>query len=541
MAGDRRGVNALPAWFTPLVLAVPVVGVGAFVVTPLVVLTVRAGTALGAALTAARTAEVLAFTIGQAALSTVVAVVLALGPGIVLARHRVAGRRTALSLLTAVFVLPTVVMAAGVGALLPSPLDRGLTAIITAHALFNLAVVVRLVAAVVIPDTAVAAARTLGARPATVVTTIILPVVRPALIAAASIVFAFSFTSYGVVRILGDLGTSTLEVEIWRQAVRLGRVDTAVALTVIQALALGAVVTLGATAARRTAVRWGPGAVASRTPAGPLGSTAVIAIVVIGTAPLVALVHASFRVGGGYSLSGWANLLDDTIRPGLRLGVDPAGALGRSLVTASVAATAAVAVGALTAVGVATSGRIGRVVDAAVMIPLAVSAVTVGLGLVVAFARPPLDWRAAWFMLPLGHALVALPFVLRPVLSAARAVDERVRWAAATLGATPMRALVTGLLPALRRPLTAGAGLAAAVSLGEFGASSVLSRSGGETLPVVIERLLARTGGDFQARGHALAVVLAAVTVALVATVDRGAGDDRVSHPVDGATAGPPW
>ena len=113
------------------------------------------------------------------------------------------------------------------------------------------------------------------------------------------------------------------------------------------------------------------------------------------------------------------------------------------------------------------------------------------------------------------------------------AVD--LRWAAATLGAPPLRAVVTGLLPALRRPLAAGAGLAAAVSLGEFGASSVLSRSGGETLPVVIGRLLARTGGDFQARGHALAVVLAATTVALVAAVDRGSGDVGVPRSDDRA------
>lgn len=529
-------MNALPAWFSPLVLALPLLGVGAFVIAPLIVLGLRSGAALAATVTATRTAEVAAFTVGQALLSTVAAIALGVGPGIVLARHRVPGRRSALSLLTAVFVLPTVVMAAGVRALLPPPLDRGLIAIVVAHALFNLAVVVRMVAAVVIPDTAIAAARTLGARPVTVLLTIVVPVIRPALIAAASIVFAFSFTSYGIVRILGDIGTSTIEVEIWRQAVQLGRVDTAVALTIIQVLALGAVVAIGSRTARRTSLPWGRGAVTGRTPAGLLGSIAVIGVVVIGVAPLAALVHASFRVADGYSLSGWANLLDDTIRPGLRLGLDPVGALVRSLVTAVLAASAAVVIGALAAIGVATSGRVGRIVDVVVMIPLAVSAVTVGLGLVVTFARAPIDWRAAWFMLPLGHALVALPFVLRAVLGAARTVDERLRWAATTLGASPMRAVMTGLLPALRRPMAAGAGLAAAVSLGEFGASSVLSRTGGETLPVVIERLLARTGGDFQARGHALAVVLAAVTVAIVTAVDRSAGDAVGSPTGDGAT-----
>jgi len=534
MADDRRGVNALPAWFVPSVLAAPIVAVGAFVVAPLVVLAARAGTALGSTVTAGRTAEVMAFTIGQALLSTVLALALGLAPGIVLARHRVAGRRFVMSLLTAVFVLPTVVMAAGVRALLPDQLDHGLPAIVTAHALFNLAVVVRLVAAVVIPEDLLAAARTLGAGPMTVLTTIVLPVVRPAVISAASIVVAFSFTSYGVVRILGGVSTSTIEVEIWRQAVQLGRVDTAVALTVVQLVTLGAVIAAGVVLARRSAVHWGAAPRATRTPAGATGTIAVALIALLALAPLAALVTASFRVGDAFSTSGWANLLDDTIRPGLRLGLDPVDALFRSLSTAAIAATAALALGALAAVGVATAGRVGRVADAIVMVPLAVSAVTVGLGLVVTYSRSPLDWRAAWFMLPLGHACVALPFVMRPLLTAAHGTDERLRWAAATLGATPLRAVASTILPALRRPLTAGAGLAAAVSLGEFGASSVLSRSGGETLPMVIERLLARTGGDFQARGHALAALLAVVTVALVTLVDLG-GDAREALPgVDG-------
>ncbi|MEY2974763.1 MAG: hypothetical protein RIR49_1183 [Actinomycetota bacterium] len=525
MADDHRRVNALPGWFVPTVLTTPVLAVGAFIVAPLVVLAVRAGASIGPTVAAARTAEVMAFTVGQALLSTVVALALGLAPGIVLARQRVIGRRLVMSLLTAVFVLPTVVMAAGVRALLPGPIDHGLPAIVTAHALFNLAVVVRLVAAVPIPDGVLAAARTLGARPVVVLRTVVLPVVRPAVVSAAVIVFAFSFTSYGVVRILGGVSTSTIEVEIWRQAVQLGRVDTAVALTVVQLMTLGAVTAVGVTLARRSTIRWGPGTITVGERAGAVGTITVLLTAALALAPLVALLAASFRVGGAFSTSGWANLLDDTIRPGLRLGLDPVAAALRSLVTAGAAATFAVALGALAAVGVANAGRVGRLADPIVMIPLAVSAVTVGLGLLVTYARSPVDWRSSWFVLPLGHACVALPFVVRPLSTAARGVDERLRWAASTLGATPLRAMAATVLPAMRRPLAAGAGLAAAVSLGEFGASSMLSRSGGETLPIVIERLLARTGGDFQARGHALAVLLAVLTVSLVALVDLGSGD----------------
>ena len=77
------------------------------------------------------------------------------------------------------------------------------------------------------------------------------------------------------------------------------------------------------------------------------------------------------------------------------------------------------------------------------------------------------------------------------------------------------------MVPYLWRPLGVGAALAAAISLGEFGATSFLSRSGGETLPIAIEQLLGRTGTTLQAQGYALATMLAALTVVLVVVIEQ--------------------
>jgi thiamine transport system permease protein len=77
------------------------------------------------------------------------------------------------------------------------------------------------------------------------------------------------------------------------------------------------------------------------------------------------------------------------------------------------------------------------------------------------------------------------------------------------------------VVPYLWRPLAVGAVLATAISLGEFGATSFLSRSGGETMPIAIERLLGRTGSALQAQGFVLATLLAATTVVLVVIVER--------------------
>jgi thiamine transport system permease protein len=106
------------------------------------------------------------------------------------------------------------------------------------------------------------------------------------------------------------------------------------------------------------------------------------------------------------------------------------------------------------------------------------------------------------------------------VLPVLRGIDPRLQEAAATLGAPPVRAWREVTLAHLRRPVTAAAGLAAAISLGEFGATSFLSRSGTPTMPIAIEQLLGRAGALLQAQGYALAVILAATTVAVVVLLD---------------------
>ncbi len=170
--------------------------------------------------------------------------ILGLAPAYVIARYEFAGRRLLNGLLLAVFVLPTVVVAAAFLALLPDSLDRSVWAILAAHVTFNLAVVVRTVGAVWehLPSDLDAAAATLGASPWRVVREVTLPLLRPALVAAGTIVFLFTFTSFGVIRVLGGAGLATIEVEVWRRATQLGEIDTAAVLTVLQLTVLAAVV-----------------------------------------------------------------------------------------------------------------------------------------------------------------------------------------------------------------------------------------------------------------------------------------------------------
>jgi thiamine transport system permease protein len=117
--------------------------------------------------------------------------------------------------------------------------------------------------------------------------------------------------------------------------------------------------------------------------------------------------------------------------------------------------------------------------------------------------------------------MVALPLVVRTLAPVLRGIDPRQRQAAASLGAGPVRVLLTVDLPALWRPLLASTGFAFAVSLGEFGATSFLARPDAPTLPVVIYQLVSRPGEANFGMALAASVVLGLLTVAVMALVER--------------------
>ncbi len=529
---DRDRLNRLPRWAVAALVAPPALVLAVFYAWPFATLLARAldGSSIADTLTRSATWEVLWFTLWQAVASTGATLLIGLAPTWAVARWSFPGRSLLVSVLTAVFVLPTVVVGAAFVAVLPDGIDRSVWAILGAHVAFNLAVVVRTVGTVWerLPRDMESAAATLGASPWQVFRTVSFPLLRPAFAAAAAIVFLFTFTSFGVIRVLGTTGRRTIEVEVWRRATQLGDVGGAAVLSVVQLLVLGLVVAVSARWQRRHTVTFAaPADLRRPRPEGRrrwwvwASATSAAVIVVV---PIVALVERSLRLDSGYTLDAWRNLGRTEIRPGLRLGVDPIAALGASITTAIWSAALAALIGALAVAAISVLRRSGRLLDTGLMLPLGTSAVTIGFGMLITFDTDPVDWRSEPWLVGVGHALVAVPFVVRSALGVVRSIPSDQRAAAATLGASPVRAWASTTLPSMRRPLAIGTGLAVAISLGEFGATSFLSRSGEETLPIVIERLLARTGAVFQAQAFALATILAALTVGVVVVVDRLGG-----------------
>jgi len=194
-----------------------------------------------------------------------------------------------------------------------------------------------------------------------------------------------------------------------------------------------------------------------------------------------------------------------------------------SLRTAAAATVLAAVVGGLAALGLSSSGRTGwlRSVDALLLLPLGTSAVTVGLGMLLAFGRPPLDLRNTGLLVVLAQALVAIPFVVRVLTPAVQGFDRRYLDAAAVLGRSPRGAWLTVGLPLLLPAVAVAVGFAFAVTLGEFGATVFLASPADPTLPVAISRLLARPGQTTLAAAYAASALLMLLTAAVVAAIDR--------------------
>ncbi|MGV9657831.1 ABC transporter permease [Streptomyces koyangensis] len=481
--------------------------------------------------------QVLWFTLWQALASTGLTLVVAMPAAYVFARLEFPGKSLLRAVVTVPFVLPTVVVGTaflallGRGGLLDDlwglRLDTTVWAILLAHVFFNYAVVVRTVGGLwaQLDPRQEEAARMLGASRFRAWRTVTLPALGPAVAAAALMVFLFTFTSFGVVQILGGPGFATLEVEIYRQTAQLLDLPTAAVLTLVQFAAVGAILAVHAWTVRRreTALSLVDAAYAVRRAAGTgqrllLGFVfATVAVLIL--LPLGVLVERALDAPGGYGLGYFRALMS---ADGGAFLVPPIDAVANSLQYAAVATLIALLVGGLAAAALTRrAGRFTRGFDALLMLPLGVSAVTVGFGFLIALDRPPLDLRASWILVPLAQALVGVPFVVRTMLPVLRAVDSRLREAAAVLGASPWRAWREVDLPLVRRALLVAAGFAFAVSLGEFGATVFIARPDNPTLPVAVARLLGRAGDLNYGQAMALSTILMIVCVVSLLLLER--------------------
>jgi thiamine transport system permease protein len=491
--------------------------------------------------------RVLFFTFYQAALSTLLTLLLGLPAAYLFARYDFPGKSFLRALTIVPFMLPTVVVAAGfsallgprgvVHALLPSLAFNfigTLSAILVAHVFYNTAIVIRIVGNAIssLDPRLDAAARSLGADTFRVWRYVTFPLLRPAIMASALLIFLFDFTSFGVILLLGGSQFATLEVEIYLRVLKLPNLSLAALLCMIQLACTMIVSILYAHMVSRSTTQTAPRSETAniRKPKS-LREKAFVSFFIIVLAaffflPLSALPFRSFfrleadrgqrgQVQYGFTTDYYSELFVN--RRGSVFYVPPVRATVNSLGYAGMTVVLSLLLGFPAALALARPGRLERVLDPLIMLPLGSSAVMLGLGFIISFGA----LLVSPWMVPFAHTLVALPFVIRALQPAIASIPERLRQAAASLGASPLEVWKNIDLPILRRATLTAAIFAFTISLGEFGATLLISRPEYPTIPVAIERFLSQPGGLNYGQAMAMATVLMVLTLISILLIEK--------------------
>lgn len=495
-----------------------------------------------------RIGQVLLFTLTQAALSVLLTLLVGLPLAYLFARFDFPAKALFRALTAIPFMLPTVVVAAGFNALLgprgwlnlalmgllgldqpPITFIGTLGAILAAHVFYNATIVIRMVGnawAALDPHLS-DAARVLGAAPFRALLRVTLPLLRPSILAASLVVFLFDFTSYGVILLLGGPKFATLEVEIYLQALQRLNLPAAALLSLVQlfcTLVFSAIYSryLGrVTSPLKPRSAW----LNLQKPRTQLQKLLIFGLLLFTflffALPLLALPLRSVsrleanraqntEIGPGLTSAYYQELFIN--RRGSLFYVPPFEAARNSLMYAGLTVAFSLLMGFPAAAALARPGKLEKWLDPFLMLPLGASAVTLGLGYLVTFNRP---WGASHFslltsplLIPLAHTTIALPFVIRNLQAALATIPERYREAAAVLGASPRQVWQTVDWPLVSRAVVSAGAFAFTVSLGEFGAASLLARPEYPTLPTAIYRFLSQPGGLNYGQAMAMATLL---------------------------------
>lgn len=500
-------------------------------------------------LQSAHVGETFLFTFWQALLSTLLTLAVGLPGAFIFARYDFFAKKLMKVISTLPFILPTLVVATAFNSLLGdrSWLNLGLmsifnlpeppiqilgtfSAILIAHTFYNTAIVIQTVGdfwAKLSPRLN-HAAQALGANPVRAFLKITLPLLLPAILSAALLVFLFDFSSFGVVLILGGPQFSTLETEIYYQSISLFNLPVAGILALLQLSFVLLIIVSQNAIAKKIMI---PLSLSSRKENLKHAKTVLEKTVLIGllgfyviffSAPLASLVGQSFSSPvSGFTFNYYLALFNNS--QSSMFYAPPSRAILISIGYAGLTALIALGLGLILAwAGMKfQKRRFWDWIEPVFLLPLGTSAVTLGFGFLLAFDQPPLDLRSSPLLIPLAHALVALPFVLRILTPALHRIKPALRQSAAILGASPRAVFLRVDLPIISRALLAAGIFSFLISLGEFGASSMIARPEYPTIPVMIYRYLGRPGEMNFGQALALSTLLLLSTALGMMLIER--------------------
>lgn len=452
--------------------------------------------------------RLLGWTASQAAISSVLTLLLGVPVAWTVTRLQFSGRNWVLRLLMLPFVIPTLVASVGILALFGAQglLWRGWEGtpwlLLYGNVFFNLPVMVRAgyQGLCQVPATRMYAAQTLGAGTWQRFVRIEIPQMLPWLAGGMCLVFLYCFSGFGLALLLGGEHYITLEVQIYQLiAYELDMAQAGVlVLWVLATTFLSGIIyaVLSRYSAQKAVIQMLPPQLPTT---GQKAGLALALLLLLGCCalPLLAVCWRALLAG-----SSWLVLLESTTWQ----------AVLNTLSFTLMAIMLALLLGFLHA---ALAKRL-MWVRSLTFLPFMVSPVCVSFGLLLCYP----GWTASLSMLICTYALLAYPFITKDVLAAWDSLPDSYTQAARTLGAGRMQVLLYVIVPLLRPALQRGLALAAATCIGEFAATLFLSRPEWQTLTTLIYHYLSTAGRDNYDRAMVLTLLLMMLTILIFALVE---------------------
>lgn len=392
----------------------------------------------------------------------------------------------------------------------------GVLAVILAHSLMNAGFIAVVTAASMIPREQAEAASLDGASRATIIRRIQLPQQLPALSAAGLLVALYSATSFGLIITLGQGSIRTLETEIATAALQQLDLSRAALLALLQTV----LTLLFFLFSRRLGASPTDlfGHTESHVVSSPVGRILGIGLLgailwVLGGVFVRAITAGPGLVGNLVNLAGRGerDILNVTVVE----------AVGNSLRNMLVAVVVSLAIAWWL-----SSKRVGL----AVLIPIGVSPVVIGLSALVFSGYLP-SWMAmSWLLLPIVQVIFLTPLAFQVISPARRSISRDLLEAAQLDGANRIQLFGLVELPALMKPAIAAAALVSLASFGEFGAARFLTYGSNETLPLVMFRLMSRPGGENLGMAMAAASLFILLAVAVVWAVSSVSNREKAGE-----------
>jgi iron(III) transport system permease protein len=375
------------------------------------------------------------------------------------------------------------------------------------------------------PGELVEAARASGAPPLRVVTTVVLPLLRPALLAGAALAFVSAIGNFGVPALLGIPGRYTMLTTFIYQRLNgfgpsvLGEVAILAVILAVFAMAGVALQAWAASRGRVTVERGGRSLEPFALGRWRLAVEIAVAglLVFIAVLPLIALVNSAVAqaLGVPVTLETW------TLRHFAYALENPSTA--RAFVNSTLLALGAAVVCTLVAVPIAYLAVVRRralaqgvaaVSDAPYVLP----GIVLSIACILLYLRPlPLIeeslYNTFWILL-IAYLGRFMALTLRPTLSGVEQIDPQLEEAARLAGAGSFRRLAGIVLPMAAPAAAAGGMLVFMAAFNELTVSALLWSAGNETLGVVIFALYDEGNSN---AASAVSAMTVAVTLAIAA------------------------